>query len=128
MILSSGVATITTANDDIGGFQVAMHNALLVGGLQPVGKLARDVQSVSQLQNPLGNSIFQALPLDVSHHEKRMAFDFIDFMNRADIRMVNQSRSPGFPEQPSAPLAVPEQTSGKKLQCHPAPDTVSSAR
>ena len=74
-----------------------MHNALLVGGLQPVGKLAGDVQSL-ELQSPFGNSIFQALPLDISHHEKRMAIDFIDFMNRADIRMVNQRRSPGFPE------------------------------
>src|SRR5262245_3044044 len=50
-----------------------------------------------------------------------MAFDFIDFMNRADIRMVNQSGRAGFPEQPSAPLVVLEQASRDKLQRHRTP-------
>ncbi len=64
----SGVFGVAGANDDVGRFQVAMHNTLLVGRLQPVRNLAGYIQSVYQPQSSVNNSLLQVLALDVSPH------------------------------------------------------------
>jgi hypothetical protein len=44
--LDSG-AVATAADDHIGGFQVPEDDSTLVGGLQAVGKLAGNIQSIA---------------------------------------------------------------------------------
>lgn len=73
-----------------------MDDAVLVSRAQSVGKLAGEFQGIPQLQRPLGDSIFRILPFDVGHHNERMTVDFINFMDRSDVWMVDHSSCPGW--------------------------------
>ena len=99
-----------------------------MGGLQAVGKLAGNIQGIADLQRTLGDSVLQIVALDVGHRNEGLTLDLINLIHRANVRMVDRRRRPGFPDQAGSSLLVSQQSPERNFNATARPSTVSSAR
>ena len=76
------------SNEDIRWFDVAMHDALRVRGVQSIGDLNCQLQQFAGLERLSGDVVLQRLPFEQLHHNKGLPFVFINVVNRADVWMV----------------------------------------
>ena len=67
--------------------------------LQTLRRLDGDIERVLQCERSGLDFRFEALTLDEGHHNEGLAFDLIDFMNRADVGVVEGRRRFGFPSE-----------------------------
>ena len=66
---------------DVGGLQVAMDDALVMGGGQRLGDRAGDFQDAIDGETAFRNELIERLALDQFHREE---VDAIGFLNRVD--------------------------------------------
>ena len=103
-------------DDHVFWFDVAVENALLVGGLESPSDLLRDVQSFFELQRALGDLLVERLAFDEGHRDEGFAIDIIDLEYRADVGVMECRRSLRFPLEPGSNVSVAEQMSRQKLE------------
>ena len=107
-------------DENIGGLNVPMHDALGVRGVERVGDLNRQVEQGIDL-NGLGlNAMLEGLPLQKLHHDKGLAFVFADFENGADVRVVERRSRARLALEALERLGVPGQIFGQKFERHKA--------
>ncbi len=61
---------------------------LRVGGIQSIGDLDAKIQQFVRGDGPSADSLLQGLAFQQLHDDERLAVLFLDFINRADVRMV----------------------------------------
>ena len=83
-------------DENIGGLDVAMHDALGVGRVQRVGDFFGQFQYLFQGEMFFAEQMLQRLPLQQFHGDEMLAVGFVDFVNRADVRMVERGGGEGF--------------------------------
>src|SRR5580692_1667319 len=96
-IQNLGIAA--AGNEYVGGLDVAMNDAFLVCRPQPFRQRDREIQSAADPQlcrflcpfrgytlDPLAES----LPLEQLHHDERLALMFPEFVDGADVRMIER--------------------------------------
>jgi hypothetical protein len=103
-------------DEDIGGLDIAVDDALRVRRVQRVGHPRGQVQPHSEAQRPAGNPLLKCLPLQEFHGDEAMAVVLADFADRADVRMVQCRGCAGFAEKAFEGLLVARNLAGKKLQ------------
>ena len=72
-------------DDDVGGFDIAVHNALFVSSLQSRGDLLGDAECFRNLQRSLLDALVEAFTFDELHGDEAAAFGLIDFVDAADV-------------------------------------------
>ena len=89
---------VLVGDEDVGRLDVAMDDAPLVRRLQAGGNLNRDVQPLRFESSgpPFAMSVAQRLPCQQLHHDEGLAFVFFDFVNRADMGVVQRRGGPRF--------------------------------
>ena len=78
---------------DVGGLQIAMQHALLVGGGETGAELARDLQGlVAGQPADAPQQRAEVLAIDVLHGEEIQPFDFAEIVDAADVGVRHLAR------------------------------------
>ena len=84
-----------------------MDDALLVGGFEGFGNLARNRQGVGRWQAGAGlQPLGERLPLDDFEHQCVNPVCLLEAMNRCDVGMVQRRQQPGFPLEARQPFGI----------------------
>ena len=78
-------------NLDVGGLQIAMDDALVVGGFDGIGNPPRDRQRIAERQaSSNGSAAVESVSLDDFKHQRVDPVHALDAVNRGDVRMVQR--------------------------------------
>jgi len=85
---------------DVFRFDVAMHNAQLVGAFQRFAELGDNGQRFARRETAIGNHVAQGGSLDKLHEQKVQIAHLAEIMNRYDVRMVQSGQGAGLAREP----------------------------
>src|ERR1700680_5011094 len=85
---------------EICGLDVAMNNSLAVGCVQGVCNLDADIEQRLRLESPAKDHFPQSLAFQIFHHQKEAALVLANFVNGADIGVIQCRRGARFTESP----------------------------
>jgi hypothetical protein len=71
------------------GFQIAMHDALLVCRFERIGDLRGDGDGFVDGQRSTGDASGEGRPVDELHHQRVAAGDLLEAVNDGDVRMID---------------------------------------
>ena len=81
---------------DVGALDVPVNDPLLMGFFQALRDLDRDIESFFERKRASSDLLPEVFPLDILHDDERLAFAFIDFMDRADVRVGQRGGRAGL--------------------------------
>jgi hypothetical protein len=102
---------------DVGGFEIAMDDAALVGGVQRLRDLRCDGERLFERERPTLQSVGERGTLDQFQDEGTNAIEIFDPVNRADVRMIQRRQQPGLPIEAGTPIRIGEPHGGEDLDC-----------
>ncbi len=97
-----------------------MHDPSRVRRIQRIRNLDRQLQPLIQRQRRAGNSLLQRLTIQKLHGDERAPIRLANFIDGADIRMVQRRSSLRLALKSSERLAIARQFIGKEFQSHKA--------
>jgi hypothetical protein len=71
-------------------FDVAMDDPLRVGGIERIDNLNAEIKNGFNLQRLTVNPVPECLPLQQFHRNECSPIDLVNFVDRADVRMVER--------------------------------------
>ena len=83
-------------DEDVRRLDVAMHDASGVGRIQCVGDFDRKREQNLSFERTARNAVLQRHPVQKLHGDERLIIVFADFVDRANVGMVQCRCSPGF--------------------------------
>jgi len=101
---------------DIRRLDVTMHDAFAMCCLQRVGDLNPERQCVFRLQWPPSDAVLQRHAVEELHRYKRTALKRANFVNRADVGMVERRCRPRLPAEALQCLRVLGDVVRQKLE------------
>ena len=113
---------VALGDENIRRLNVAMDNVLGVGRLERVGNFNRQTQKQSQFDGTEGDAVFQRRPFQKLHRDERLIVVLANFINRADVGMVQRGSGAGFTPEAFERLCVVGEFVRKKLQSDEAPE------
>jgi hypothetical protein len=105
----------------VGGLHVAVNHPALVGGGEGVGQLDGDGECAFEFERASADHLFEALAFEELHHDEVQPAVLVDFVNRADVRMIERGGKLRFPQETLARLFVGDQFGGQNLDGDDAP-------
>src|SRR5712691_5532897 len=90
--------------DDVGGFQVAVHDAARMRSGDTRSKLPGDVEKLGRFERPPAETLCERLPLAVLHDQERNAVAFADFVDRGDVRVADGGRGARLTKESRPPI------------------------
>src|SRR5208282_2444927 len=106
----------STRDEDVRRLDVAMHNALRVRRIQRIGDLDAEINRRLNLQRLAGDLVPQGVPLKQFHRNEASPIGVIDFVDRADVLVVQGRRRLGFPLESAERLRIVGELFGKEFQ------------
>jgi hypothetical protein len=108
---------LTRRNEQIGGLDIPVDDALAVRRLQSIRRLHRPVDQQGQAWPRTFEPRLQRLAFQVLHREKRLvSLILADVVNRADVRMIDRGGRPGFAPESVQRTRVGSNVVGQKFQ------------
>src|SRR5258708_36336680 len=107
-------------NEDVRRFYVTVNDSVGVRGLQCAGHLHSDVHQLADLHRPASHELLQGLALQQLHDDNRAAGMLLDFVNGADVGMVQRGCSPRFTQQSLQGLTISRKVFRQTFQRYPA--------
>jgi hypothetical protein len=83
-------------DEDVCRFDIAVHDAVRMRGVERVGNLNRDLEHGADRRADGRRCADRGLPLQQLHRDELGAFVLVDVVNRADVRVVERRRGPRF--------------------------------
>jgi hypothetical protein len=80
----------------VGGLEVAMDNALLVGGLQPLGDLERDLERLVDRHQASLQPLAQGFTDRQLHDQKALAVVLLEAVEGGDVLVAERCQHPGL--------------------------------
>ena len=80
-----------------------------------VGQLERELQRLIEGKWPPADELFERLAVDVLHNEEQDILGFVNFVDRADVRMIDSRCSASLAQETRASLLITHQFGGKRL-------------
>ena len=77
-------------DEDVGGLDVAMHDALLVCGVEGVGNLNGEVDHFNGRQTAAGGTLLQRFAAKHLHRDEGVAFELVDLIDGTDVRVIQR--------------------------------------
>ena len=93
-----------------------MNNSRVMGRFQRVGNLDRNFQDLGALQGISRNHVLQGLPFQQFHHDERLPIELVNFVDDADVRVIEARGGPGLALKALQGHGVADQFRGEKLQ------------
>ena len=114
-------------NEKIGRLDVAMNDAFGVSRIQRIGDFDAQVNQAVSFERTAQYRFPQSLAFEVLHHDEARPLMFADFVNGADVGMIQGGRGAGFAAKTFEGLRVMRDIVGQKLEGDEAAERVSSA-
>ena len=105
-----------SSKEDIRRLDIAMNNAFGMRRDQRIRHLDRDLEQLLHLHGFAMQPLLQALPLQLLHDDEGVPVVIVDFVNRADVGMVQLRGRPRFPLKAVERLTIPNQVVRNELQ------------
>ncbi len=102
--------------EEVGGLDVAVDDALGVGGGEGIGDLAAQLQHQLGGQGPAGDAVLEDLAFEQLHSDEGLAVVLVNFMDGADVGVVEGSGGAGFAQEAFERLAVAGELFGQELE------------
>ena len=109
-----GVAALRHKN--VGRLDVPMNDALRVRRLQCVGNVDGERQQRLGIHWTASHPVFQRQSVQKLHGDERLSVVLTNFVNRADVRVVQGRRRAGFPAEAFQRLRILREALRQKLQ------------
>ena len=84
-------------NEDVRWLDVSMDDALRMCCIERVGNLDAEIEHRFDLQRLSSDSVPECLPLQQFHGNEGSPIDFVDFVDRADVRVIQGRGSASLP-------------------------------
>jgi hypothetical protein len=112
------VRTPVTVDDNIGGFQVAVNDALLMRVTQRIAQLEHDIYRAVYCQVSAFNEIAQQLTVDVGHRNEVAAFVLTNLVNRDYVGVMQCGGRFSFVLEPLEGFRIPRYVGRQKLKSY----------
>ena len=106
------------ANFDIGWFQIAMDDPLLMRRFQRLSDLFGNGQCLINRDRPLLDAISQRRPFDQLEDQRPLTLGFFQPVDVADVGMVQRGQDLGFTFEPGEAVWIIREGLGQDFQCH----------
>ena len=103
-------------DEDVGRLDVAVDYAFGVRSVQRIGDLDAQIEHRFDLQRLAIDLVPERLPFQQLHGDEGSPIGLVDFVDRADVRVVQRGRSLGFPPETTESLCVVGEFVGKELE------------
>ena len=103
-------------NKQIGRLDIAMNDSLGVKCFKGLRHLYGNIEKFFKLQRFPVNALLQTLAFQPLHDDEGMAAVIVDFMDGANVGVIQPRRGPGFALEAVQRLAVAQQIVGNELQ------------
>ncbi len=98
-----------------------MDDALSVGGVEAVGDLNSQVEQFTRFQSLATHVVAKCSPFEELHGEEVLAVDLANFVDRANVWMIQRGRGASFSAKALSGLRVAGKLFGKKFQRDESP-------
>jgi len=102
-------------DENIGGLDIAMQDALGVGGVERVSDVDADVQQAVEFQRRTVDQVFERGAFHELHNQECAAIFFADIVDSADIGVIQRGSSFGFAAESLQRCGIPGERIGKKF-------------
>src|SRR5205823_14806708 len=86
----------TICDEDVSRLNVAMNNAARVSRIQCISDFNAQLEQRVNIEAALRNAMSQARAFQVLHSDEASAQAFANFIDRADVRVIDRRGGPGF--------------------------------
>ena len=100
----------------IGGFDVAVNDATAVSRLQALGGLSGDVDYLVEFERAIADFVLDGAARDEGHSEEGLSLGLVDFIDGANVGMVECRRGLGFAKEAFLGFGVFNDVGAEKLQ------------
>lgn len=117
----------TLIDNDVGGFDIPVNDAPLMRCGQRIGQLDSNGEGAFHIQRPPPYHLLEAFAFEVLHDDEMQPTVLVDFIDRADVRVVKRRSELGFAEKPLAGFSSATSSAGRILMATMRRNRVSSA-
>src|SRR6266851_1976995 len=103
-------------NEDVRGLDVPVDDTLRVCRVESIGDLDAQIEHRLDLQRLASDPVPERLPLQQFHGNKSSPIRLVNFVDGADVRVVQGGRSLGLPLETAESLCIVGEFVGKELQ------------
>ena len=107
---------IARGDENIRGLDVAMNDAFGMGDIEGVGDFYRQIEQKVEFKRTARDAMLQGRAFEKFHHDEGMAVMLGDFVNGADVWMIESGSSARFAAEPFERLRVAGDVFRKKFQ------------
>ena len=107
-------------DEDVGRFDVAVDDAARVRCIEGIGDLNGEIEQPGQRNRFAVDFGLQRSAFEQLEDDERAPFVFADFVDRADVRMVQRRCGPRFTEEPLDCETIARRLGQQELERHPS--------
>src|SRR5262249_16406100 len=111
-----GVAAF--GDEDVGRLNVAMNDAFGVGGVKRVGDFDADSEDLFGVERASRDAMLQRSAVEILHGDEGLMAVFADFVDGADVRMIESRRRLGFAPKAFQRMRIFGEIFGQEFQCN----------
>jgi hypothetical protein len=104
------------SNEDVSGFDVAMDDSFAVRGIERLRNGHRKSKKFVHIERLSSDALFQRLALQQLHREEILSVNLANFMNRANIWVIQCGGRAGLAPKALYGLMVAGERIGKELK------------
>ena len=105
-----------------------MDDSGVMGGFERIGDLDRDLQNLRARQRLARDHVLEGVPLQQFHHDEGLPLELVNFVDGADVGMIEAGGGPGLALKSLQGLGSRTSSGGRNFSAMLLPSRRSRAR